>query len=90
MQHGEMFREQDNDGHLIEFVLGQQSLVRTLGLTVEQLGHCSREERAEIAGNLVSNLVSLINEREQRVRDLERDVKKFESLLSVSERERVL
>jgi len=85
-----VFREQDDDSHLVAFVLGQQTLLRCVGLTVEQVAHCSREERTEIAGNLVGSMVSLANEREQRIKDLERDVKKFESLLSVSERERVL
>ncbi len=50
----------------------------------------STVEKVKKAMEVITNLNESYSKVEQKLRDMERDVRKYESLLTISERERVM
>ena len=79
---------------LIDHLFSQPSLAKLIASQINAVNEYGDDqtttERVKKAMEAVTAINEALTQRETKIRELERDVRKYESLLSISEKERVM
>ena len=79
---------------LIDHLFSQPSLAKLIASQINAVNEYGDDktttERVKKAMEAVTAINEALTQRETKIRELEREVRKYESLLSISEKERVM